>query len=112
MRAPSDTTNGPLQEATTLSHLPVPGAQSLLQVYPPDGAVVVGGITWEDERLYIRLYNTGTAHTPVQLEFSRWTPREAWRTDLVGRPQERLSIRSKSVKVHVPARGVVTLALR
>lgn len=112
MCAPHHPTNAQAQEGTIQVHLPTPVAQSLLQIHPSDGAVVVGGITWEDERLCIRLYNTDTAHTPVRLEFSRWTPKEAWRTDLAGRPQERLPIRSKSVKVHVPARRVVTLALR
>lgn len=71
MRAPSDPTNGPLQEATTLSQLPVPVAQSLLQVHPPGGTVVVGGITWEDKRLCIRLYNTGSMPVQTHLEFSR-----------------------------------------
>ncbi len=107
-------TPSPLQAqvATVQERLPDPPAQSFLQVHSPDGSVLVGGLTRSDDRLHVRLYNAGSRNVRAQVQFGRWIPREAWRTDLAGRPQERLEIRSGNVIVGVPARRVVTLSLR
>lgn len=112
MRDPRNPTHRQLQGTTLLNHLPQPSTQSLLQIHSPGGVVVVGGMTWQDEHLYIRLYNTATVPAQARLEFSRWTPREALHVELAGRPLERLPVRAKSVQVFIPARRVVTLALR
>ncbi len=100
------------QQGEVHAYLPMPGAQSLLQVQSQGGTVLVGGITWEDEYLCIRLYNPGATPARTRLQFSRWAPKEARRTDLAGRTQERLPVRSKEVEVGVPARRIVTVALR
>ncbi len=102
----------PLEELHPARHLLDPPSQSLLQVHCPGDAVVVGGLTWEDDRLYIRLYNTATRRMHARVQFGRWTPHEAWRTDLVGRPQAKLATHASGVSVEVPARSIITLALR
>ncbi|GBC95981.1 hypothetical protein HRbin16_01781 [bacterium HR16] len=103
---------GQARQANIQTRLPAPPAQSLLQVSSPDGVVMVGGVTREDDRLLIRLYNTGRKHTRARLAFGRWTPREARQADLAGRLQKNLPLHPAGVDVTVPGRRVVTLAMR
>lgn len=100
------------REGNIQAKLPTPPAQSLLQVDSAGGSVVVGGITWEDDRLFVRLYNTGEKQVQAHLAFGRWVPREAWQTDLAGRPQKKLTVSPAGVDVVVPGRRVVALAIR
>lgn len=100
------------REGNVQAKLPSPPAQSLLRVDSPAESVVVGGITWQDGYLFIRLYNAREKQARAHLTFSRWSPREVWQADLAGRLRRRLSSHSKGVDVIVPGRQVVTLALR
>jgi hypothetical protein len=99
------------KEADVQARLPDPPAQSLLRVDSLDGSVLVGGITWGDGQLYIRLYNTSEKRVQARLKFARWSPREAWRADLVGRLQKKLSAHPAGIEVSVPGRQVITLAV-
>lgn len=103
---------GQARQANVQTRLPAPPAQSLLQVSSPEDVVMVGGVTWEDDRLLVRLYNTGRKHTRARLVCGRWTPREAWQADLAGRLQKKLPLHHAGVDVAVPGRRVITLAIR
>lgn len=92
--------------------LPEPSEGSLLRVVSPWNAVLVGGLSWDEERLLVRLYNPGWKGARATVLLPVGVFREAWRADLVGRPQERLPLQAGRVEVYVPQRKMVTVALR
>lgn len=90
---------------------PVKPAASWLWVDSPGQAVVIGGVTREGNRLLVRLYNPTSRRARARLRWEGWTPREARRTDLLGRSVGRVSLLPSGLEVQVPARRVLTLAI-
>lgn len=82
---------------------------SLLQVRP--AGVLVGGLSWEEGRLRVRLYNPGPKAAKATLSLPGFAAKEAWRTDLAGAPLRRLPIVKGAAQAVVPARGLATVAL-
>ncbi len=82
---------------------------SLLRIEPE--TVVVGGIIRDGARLFVRLYNPTFQRIQVRCTLPGLHIQQAWQTDLLGKPQKRLSLRQGAVEVAISARSFVTVAL-
>lgn len=85
------------------------GSESLLRL--SDGPVVLGGLHRKDGKLTARLYNPSMQAARTTLTLPTFKIQGAWRSDLVGRPLEKLTVSGKApgVQVTVPARGLTTV---
>jgi hypothetical protein len=93
------------------AELPAAPEKSLLRLL--EGQAVIGGLRREGDQLQVRLYNPSFQATRAVISLPDLEIKEAWRTNLTGRREQRIALEASTgaLAVSVPARGLATLAL-
>jgi hypothetical protein len=75
------------------------------------GAALLGGVTWQDGGLSVRLFNPSGRPVVARVSVPGLAVASARKTDLAGRPNGALTLEGGVVRCSVPARGLATVAL-